>query len=126
MTSGLRVGVTLVFLTEAKGWREPAGAEVLPHVEWEFMPDTGAAPQREALDGYDAVIALGTYFTAESLAGVRRLAVIARWGVGYDRIDVGACTASDVILAVTPDAVRRPVAEGIFTFLFALAKNLRT
>lgn len=126
MTSRFRVGVTPDFLTQAKGLLEPALAEVLPHVEWEFMPDTGAAPRREALDGYDAVIALGTYFTAESLAGVRRLAVIARWGVGYDRIDVGACTASDVILAVTPDAVRRPVAEGIFTFLFALAKNLRT
>ncbi|MBI3694732.1 MAG: dehydrogenase [Acidobacteria bacterium] len=126
MARQFRVGVTPDFQTQAQGLLEPALAEVLPGVEWEFMPDTGAAPRADVLDGYDAVIALSLYFPAESLAGVRRLAVIARWGVGYDRIDVPACTAADVILAITPEAVRRPVAEGIFTLIFALAKNLLT
>jgi phosphoglycerate dehydrogenase-like enzyme len=51
--------------------------------------------------------------------------VIARWGVGYDRIDVAACSRAGILVAITPDAVRRPVAEGIFTLIFALAKNLR-
>jgi phosphoglycerate dehydrogenase-like enzyme len=78
------------------------------------------------LDQYDAVIALGLKFPAGALDGLRRLAVIARWGVGYDRIDVPACTANDVMLAITPEAVRRPVAEGIITLIFALAKNLRS
>jgi phosphoglycerate dehydrogenase-like enzyme len=52
------------------------------------------------------------------------LAVIARWGVGYDTIDTAALTANDIALAITPNAVRRPVAEAILTYVFALAKNL--
>jgi len=125
MTSRFCVGVTPDFQTQAKGLLEPALAEVLPDVEWEFLQATGGTATADVLDRYDAVIALGTSFPAASLAGVRRPAVIARWGVGYDRIDVPACTANDVILAITPDAVRRPVAEGILTLIFALAKNLR-
>ena len=39
-------------------------------------------------------------------------------------IDVDALTAADVALAITPAAVRRPVAEAIFTFIFALSTNL--
>jgi phosphoglycerate dehydrogenase-like enzyme len=39
-------------------------------------------------------------------------------------IDVDALTAADVALAITPGAVRRPVAEAILTFLFALSTNL--
>ncbi len=127
MASPFRVGATSDFATQAQGLLEPALAEVLPRVEWEFLPDTGPTARPEVLDRYDAVIALARLtFSRESLAGVKRLAVIARWGVGYDRIDVAACTANDVILAITPDAVRRPVAEGIMTLIFALAKNLRT
>src|SRR5262249_13850854 len=119
MASPFRIGLTPDFATQAHGLIEPALAEVLPRVERELMPDTGAAARADVLDGYDAVIALaGVPFSQESLAGLKRLAVIARWGVGYDRIDVAACTANDVILAITPDAVRRPVAEGIFALLF--------
>jgi phosphoglycerate dehydrogenase-like enzyme len=55
---------------------------------------------------------------------VERLAVIARWGVGYDTIDTAALTAANIALAITPNAVRRPVAEAILTYVFALAKNL--
>ncbi len=50
--------------------------------------------------------------------------MIARWGVGYEMIDVQACTDNDVLLAITRDAVRRPVAEGIITLLLGLAKHM--
>ncbi|MGH8247525.1 MAG: NAD(P)-dependent oxidoreductase [Gammaproteobacteria bacterium] len=119
------MGITPDFLAQAKGVLEPELSQVLPEVAWEFMPDTGLVARADVLDRYDAVIALALRFPAESFAGLRRLSLIARWGVGYDRIDVAACTAGDVILAITPEAVRRPVAEGILTFVFALAKNLR-
>ena len=125
MSDRFRVGVTPDFITQAKGLLEPALGEILPGVEWEFMPATGEAARADALDRYDAVIALALRFPAESLHGLRRLALIARWGVGYDRIDIPACTANDVIVAITPEAVRRPVAEGIIALIFALAKNLR-
>ncbi|HYM11139.1 MAG TPA: NAD(P)-dependent oxidoreductase [Bryobacterales bacterium] len=126
MTTKFRVGVTPDFQAQAKGSIEAALAEALPNFDWEYMPDTGRDAAPEVLDRYDGVIALGLHFPAASVAGVKRLAVITRWGVGYDRLDVPALTDNDVILAITPDGVRRPVAEGIITFIFALAKNLRT
>ena len=124
-TLKFRVGITPDFATQAAGLLEPYLPEGLAGAEWEVMPGEGDTARAETLDRYDAVIALALRLPSSSLAGLERLAIIARWGVGYDRIDVPACTASDVILAITPGAVRRPVAEGIFAFIFALAKNLR-
>jgi phosphoglycerate dehydrogenase-like enzyme len=62
--------------------------------------------------------------TVDSVRGVDRLVVVARWGVGYDMLDVPALTAAGVALAITPNAVKRPVAEAILTLIFALSKNL--
>ena len=124
-----RVGVTADFETNAKGLLEPALAAVLDPiagVEYETMPDTGGVGAPEVLDRYDAVISLDYRFPAASFVGLERLVVLSRWGVGYDMVDVDACTNAGVILAITPDSVRRPVAEGILALIFALAKNLRT
>lgn len=123
-----RVGITADFASQASALLEPGLAGVLrpvSEIEYEVMPDTGGVAVAELADRYDAVIALDYVFSAESFRGVRRLKVIARWGVGYDRIDVAACTRADVILAITPDSVGRPVAEGAISLILALAKNLR-
>src|SRR5438477_7607623 len=127
--ASFRVGITSDFDTHAKGLLEPALAAVLdavPGIEHERMPDTSGVGVPEVLDRYDAVIALDYRFPAASFVGLERLTVLARWGVGYDMVDVNACTEAGVILAITPDSVRRPVAEGILALIFALAKNLRT
>ena len=87
-------------------------------------PQPGKVGTPEAINQFDALLALGLKINAASLQGVDRLAVVARWGVGYDMIDVDALTAADVALAITPNAVRRPVAEAIITFIFALSTNL--
>jgi phosphoglycerate dehydrogenase-like enzyme len=124
-----RIGITPDFATQVQGAIDPGIDEVLrpaPGIEWEFMPDTGGVADPEILNRYDAAIVLDYRFPAESFRGVQRLAVLARWGVGFDRIDVPACTEASVILAVTPDSVARPVAEGALGLMFALAKNFRT
>jgi phosphoglycerate dehydrogenase-like enzyme len=124
-----RVGITSDFGTHAKGLLEPALVAVLDpasDVEYETMPDTNGVGAPEILDRYDAVIALDYSFPASSFAGLERLAVLARWGVGYDKVDVDACTQAGVLLAITSDSVRRPVAEGILALIFALSKHLRT
>jgi len=123
-----RIGVTPDFETEAPGTLAPALAETVDSVEgieYEVMPETGGTGEAEVLDRYDAVIAYNHAFPASSFRGLRRLSVVALWGVGCDRVDVAACTEADVILAVTRDSVGRPVAEGILALIFALAKNLR-
>ena len=123
-----RVGVTPDFYTDAKGRFEPfleAQFAGVAGLEWGSMrPQPGGVATPEALDEFDAIFSLALRFTADSLKGVERLAVVARWGVGYDMIDTAALTEADVALAITPDAVRRPVAEAILTFIFALTTNL--
>jgi phosphoglycerate dehydrogenase-like enzyme len=125
--SVFRVGITPDFYVDAKGHFEAALAAKLavPGIEYAPMPPQPrniATP--DALNSFDAIFALALQFTAESLRGVERLSLVARWGVGYDRIDVPALTASGVALAITPEAVKRPVAEAILTLIFALSKDL--
>ena len=124
------VGVTPDFYVDAKGGFEAALTEKLDPVDgvsYRSMPAMeGKRATPEALDPFDAIFCPSMKVDAESLRGVERTAVIARWGVGYDSIDTQALTEADVALAITPGAVRRPVAEAILTFVFALSKNLRT
>jgi phosphoglycerate dehydrogenase-like enzyme len=121
------VGITPDFYTDAKGRFEAAldrkignlsGIEFAP-----MPPQPGKVATAEALNHYDAVFSLGLKYTRESVQGVERLAIIARWGVGYDMIDVPAITEAGILLAITPNAVRRPVAEAILAFIFMLSKN---
>ena len=76
------------------------------------------------LQRVDALILLGNQITSDSFAPEGRLSVIARFGVGYDNVDVAACTANDCALVITPDGVRQPVAVSILTLLFALSGKL--
>jgi phosphoglycerate dehydrogenase-like enzyme len=127
MNSTFRVGVTPDFYTDAKGRFESVVESKLavPGIEWGPMPpQPGKVATPEGIAEFDALFALGMKITADSVRGADRLALVARWGVGYDMIDVDALTAADVALAITPGAVRRPVAEAILTFIFALSTNL--
>jgi phosphoglycerate dehydrogenase-like enzyme len=129
MRREFKVGITPDFTTQAKGLLEPALEKLLRPVagiDCEFMRDTAGIANPEILNQYDAVIVLDYQFPASSFVGVSRPALVARWGVGYDRIDVEACTQAEIILSITPDAVRRAVAEAEIALIFALAKNLRT
>ena len=72
----------------------------------------------------DALILLAPRVGARSLTPNGRLAIVARFGVGYDNVDLAACSANDVAVAITPDGVRRPVAVSILTLIFALAGKL--
>ena len=72
----------------------------------------------------DALILLTPRVGAASLTPNGRLATVARFGVGYDNVDLAACSAHDVAVVITPDGVRRPVAVSILTLIFALAGKL--
>ena len=76
------------------------------------------------LEEIDALILLAHRISAESFPGNKRLSLIARFGVGYDGVDVPACTANACALVITPDGVRRPVAVSILALLFALTGKL--
>ncbi|MCL4401648.1 MAG: dehydrogenase, partial [Acidobacteria bacterium] len=84
----------------------------------------GYAEDPEQLRDFDVVISLKPRVTASSLEGVERLCAFGRCGVGYDNVDLAACTAKDVAVYITPSAVVRPVAESIVLFVLALSHNM--
>src|SRR5262249_50194166 len=53
------------------------------------------------------------------------LLAIGRFGVGYDSVDVAACTAADVVLLIAAGAVDRSVAEATVTWMLALTHHVR-
>jgi len=127
LSERLRVGVSADLRESAGQVLGPVLAhhfDPLPHVEYEYMQEYKGHVTADQIIDYDAVITLRPRYDAMSLRGVDRLAVIARWGVGYDMIDVPACTDANVVLAINRDAVRRPVAEAIVTLVLALARRL--
>jgi phosphoglycerate dehydrogenase-like enzyme len=76
------------------------------------------------IDRFNSIVLLGERFEAESVPEGDTLIHLARMGVGYDTVDVAACTENDIVLTITPDAVRRPMAVATLTYLLALAGNL--
>ncbi len=96
-----------------------------PALQWEYMDPGSEEVTQEQAARYDAICAMITTVTPQSLAGKdRRLKLIARFGVGYDTIDVPACTQAGVLLTIAPDGVRRPVATSALTFVLMLAQKV--
>jgi phosphoglycerate dehydrogenase-like enzyme len=77
-----------------------------------------------ALAEVDALIIQSPRVARESFHPERRLALIARFGVGYEKVDLEAATEAGVAVAITPDGVRRPVAVSILTLMLALSSRL--
>ncbi len=129
MAEGMRVGLTRDFLTPSgEVGMGDIGLRVLeeaPGVSYDFFPEHFPEVRPEQIAGYDGVISLAPRYTRQTLSGPDlKLSILARFGVGYDMVDVEALTEHDIILAITPDGVRRPMATAIVTLLLALAHEL--
>ena len=86
----------------------------------EHLPEI--TPQQ--LAGCNGAIVLAPRVTRESLEGCADLLAIGRFGVGYDAVDVQACTDNEVLAMITAGAVDRPVAEATVGFMLALTHNM--
>ena len=80
----------------------------------------------EALSGMDAVLASLDEYTGAVLASpaADRLKIIARWGVGYDSVDVPAATRNGIVVTYTPGLLDDAVADYTFALLLALARRV--
>lgn len=76
------------------------------------------------MQGACAVLAGGEYFTERVLAALPDLRVIARAGVGYDRVSVDAATKRGVAVTITPNANHEAVAEFTFALLLDVTKHV--
>jgi len=128
MSYTFRVGITSDFL-DARG-RVGIGdiglglLDAHPHVAYEFFAPNQPEVTPDQIRDYDGIIALGERYTTRTFAGAERLAVLGRFGVGYDAVDPAACTAANVMLFNTPDGVRRPVAASIIALMLALTMRM--
>jgi phosphoglycerate dehydrogenase-like enzyme len=98
-------------------------------LDWSVLPVPGPVLTPAQLDGFDALLMMGGRgITPASLAGTSpagtSLRHIARFGAGYDAVDVDSCTRAGVLLTNTPDAVRVPMAHAALAQLLALAHAL--
>src|SRR5271170_5838711 len=127
-TSTFRVGLSADFCDEGgKPVFPDIGLSLLdnvPRISHQFVAEYRAEYTPDQLTDYDVLISLKTKVTAQSLQGISRLCAIGRCGVGYDNVDLDACTEQGIAVFITPGGVVRPVAESILLFILALSHNL--
>lgn len=127
MSSKFRIGISRDAITNTGTIFGEEAFEVLkdPAVEWEFMPEKVTEVTPEYAARYDAICLMSARVTRKTLSGPdRRLKLVARFGVGYDSVDVAACNDHGVLLTISPDGVRRPVAASVVGFILALAHRM--
>lgn len=75
------------------------------------------------LHGIDAVIAGAERYDADVFAA-SRLRVVARYGVGYDAVDIEAATRAGIPVTITPGTNEDSVAEQALALLFAVLRQV--
>jgi D-3-phosphoglycerate dehydrogenase len=91
---------------------------------WDFLAESVGVLRPADLEGYDALLCFSPRVPRETIVNVDRLRLVARLGVGYDTVDVEACTEQGVLVTITPDGIRRPMASSAMAFVLALAHQL--
>ena len=127
MSQHFEVALTGDFLSNGKLVFKDIGLESLRQsrsIRFRFLEPEAALSAQQLLD-LDALICLSPRITAASLSQANRLIAIARFGVGYDSVDVEACTEGDVALFIAAGAVNYSVAEAILGWMLALGHHLR-
>lgn len=78
----------------------------------------------EACREVEGLVASGTQVTAEVVEQAPRLRVVSTVGVGYDNIDVPACTRRGILVTNTPGVVTEATADLAFGLLMCVARRL--
>ncbi len=78
----------------------------------------------KALRDVDAVMPCGVRVGEEALESASKLRVVANIGVGYDNIDVEACTRRHILVTNTPDVLTEATADLAFALLLAAARRV--
>jgi phosphoglycerate dehydrogenase-like enzyme len=100
---------------------EEAGLEVVPNPHGRLLNE---AELLAALPGVFATVASMEPYTDRVLREAKDLRVIARFGVGYDKIDVAAATRHGVIVAMAFGCNHEAVADWTLTLMTGIAGQL--
>ena len=95
--------------------------------EVEVHPEDDAlqpAQLGDACRDVEGLLVVGGRVNEEVLNNALRLRVVANCGVGYDNIDVAACTARGIVVTNTPGVLTDTTADLAFALLMAVARRV--
>lgn len=127
MARTFRVGVSRDFLDGDRNVWGDIGLSRLDAagVPWEYLAHDVTAFAPDDLAPYDGVLFAGPAVPASAFDdALPRPLVLARFGVGYDAVDLACCTERGVAVTITPDGARAPVATATLALLLAVLHNL--
>jgi len=103
-------------------------ARLREHFEVEHNPDDTIWPAQELhrrLQGKQGVMSTGTErIDAALLDACPQLKAVCNVGVGYNNVDVAACTARGVVVCNTPDVLTETTADFGFALMLATARRI--
>ena len=109
----------------------PIPSAVLDHLaarcDLQVHPEDAAlkpGPLGEACREAEGLLAVGVRVNQEVLSQASKLRVVANCGVGYDNIDVAACTARRIVVTNTPGVLTDTTADLAFALLMAAARRV--
>ncbi len=125
MTNAFRVGISPGYwIADPEAFLARIGLDPVPGISWEMLPGPPGQIRAGQLRGCDALLDQVSRIPEAGLDGADRLAVIARFGVGYETVDLEACTRRGIAVTITPDGIGRSVAVAAITLLLALTHRL--
>jgi phosphoglycerate dehydrogenase-like enzyme len=109
--------------------RDPTPREKLDAAGWTVreLPDAMHADEDRLialLQGVDATVAGGEPYTCRVLSAATSLKHVARWGVGFDRVDLDAASAEGVLVTTTQGGNDWGVADHAIALMLGLGHLL--
>lgn len=98
-----------------------AGAEIIPNPKGRRLTEDELLP---LVADVVAIIAGVEPITARVLDAAPHLRIVARFGVGYDSVDVAAATARGIPVSITAGALSDAVADHAMGLLLAVARKI--
>lgn len=128
MSAAYRVGVTAdVVRADGGSVHGDLGLRRLADngIDWHVLPrDIDPLPLEDIAD-VDAILAMGhSRFDAETVDRAPRLKHIARFGAGYETIDLSDCTRAGVVVTNTPSAIQGPLGVAAVAMILGLAHQI--
>jgi phosphoglycerate dehydrogenase-like enzyme len=84
---------------------------------------SGVCPA-DSIRGMDAIVMSGGSIDGSSIDGNDQLAVVCRWGVGYDSVNLADCAERGVLVTNAPEGVKKSMAHSAMAFVLVLAHRI--
>jgi len=78
----------------------------------------------DAVCGADGILCNLAKLSATHVAAMEKCKVISRYGIGYDNVDVAACTRRGIWVANVPDYCQKEVSEHTLALMMSLARRI--